>query len=163
MAKRRNDGSRNTRSLRIPCCVSATLEPAGAERHNVAAMPSEYIRPYGATNVSLASTQPRRSAEFYAAVLDDHVVDHDGHFVQIHTPGADDMTIFEGSQRTIGRLGALAHFGFRFTSPEHVGAAAAAVKAAGGEVIEQGALVDGEPYLFARDLDGYLFEIWYEA
>jgi len=22
--------------------------------------------------------------------------------------------------------------------------------------------VPGEPYLFARDLDGYLFEIWYE-
>jgi catechol 2,3-dioxygenase-like lactoylglutathione lyase family enzyme len=125
-------------------------------------MSAEYIRPYGSTNVSLASAQPRRSAEFYARVLDAHIVDHDGDFVQIHAPGAEDVTIFEGTAKNIGRLGALAHFGFKFPSPDTVGAAAAMVKAAGGEVIEQGELVEGEPYLFARDPDGYLFEIWYE-
>ena len=31
----------------------------------------------------------------------------------------------------------------------------------GGD-IEQGEFVPGEPYLFARDLDGYMVEIWYE-
>jgi catechol 2,3-dioxygenase-like lactoylglutathione lyase family enzyme len=129
----------------------------------VAAMATDYIRPYGSTNISLSSTQPRRSAEFYAAVLDEYAVDHDNDFVQIQAPGAEDVTIFQGTEKSIGRLGALAHFGFRSRSPEHVNAAAAAVKANGGEIVEQGALVDGEPYLFARDLDGYLFEIWYEA
>src|SRR3954467_4399536 len=113
-------------------------------------MSSAYIRPYGSTNVSLSSAQPRRSAEFYSRVLDAHIVDHDGDFVQIHTPGAEDVTIFEGTAKNIGRLSALAHFGFKFASPDPVGAAAALVKASGGEVIEQGELVEGEPYLFAR-------------
>jgi catechol 2,3-dioxygenase-like lactoylglutathione lyase family enzyme len=130
--------------------------------HNLA-VPSEYIRPYGSTNVSLSSANPRRSAEFYASVLDDHAVDCDGDFVQIQTPGAEDVTIFQGTAKAIGRLSALAHFGFRSPTPQRVAAAAAAVKAAGGEVIEEGELVAGEPYLFARDLDGYLFEIWYES
>jgi catechol 2,3-dioxygenase-like lactoylglutathione lyase family enzyme len=125
-------------------------------------VPAEYIRPYGSTHVSLSSANPRRSAEFYAAVLEEYAVDCDGDFVQIHSPGAEDVTIFQGTTRSIGRLSALAHFGFRSSSPRQVSAAAAAVKAAGGEVVEEGELVAGEPYLFARDLDGYLFEIWYE-
>jgi hypothetical protein len=29
-------------------------------------------------------------------------------------------------------------------------------------VTEQGEFVPGEPYLFARDPDGYLFEVWFE-
>jgi catechol 2,3-dioxygenase-like lactoylglutathione lyase family enzyme len=146
----------------VACGVHATLEPAAVWPHNGAAMRPEYARPYGATNISLASMQPRRSAEFYAAVLDEYDVDHDQEFVQIQAPGMEDLTIFQGTETAIGRLGALAHFGFRSRSPEKVNAAAAAVKANGGEIVEQGALVDGEPYLFARDLDGYLFEIWYE-
>lgn len=125
-------------------------------------MSPEYVRPYGSTHVSLSSANPCRSAEFYAAVLDTHAVDHDGDFVQIRTPGARDIIIFEGAQRSISRLAAFAHFGFRSDAPEQVVAAARAVEAAGGEVVEQGELVAGEPYLFARDPDGYLFEIWYE-
>jgi catechol 2,3-dioxygenase-like lactoylglutathione lyase family enzyme len=125
-------------------------------------MSPEYVRPYGSTHVSLSSTNPGRSAEFYAAVLDAHAVDHDGDFVRIQTPGARDLIIFEGAQKSTSRLAAFAHFGFRFASPEQVAAAAAAVEEAGGEVVEQGELVAGEPYLFVRDPDGYLFEIWYE-
>jgi catechol 2,3-dioxygenase-like lactoylglutathione lyase family enzyme len=125
-------------------------------------MSPEYVRPYGSTNVSLSSANPRRSARFYAAILDSHVVDHDGDFVQIQTPGARDLIIFEGAQKSISRLAAYAHFGFRFESAARVIAAADAVEDAGGEVVEQGELVAGEPYLFARDPDGYLFEIWYE-
>ena len=37
-----------------------------------------------------------------------------------------------------------------------------AVEAAGGRVLSQGEFVPGEPYLFATDLDGYEFEIWFE-
>ena len=41
-------------------------------------------------------------------------------------------------------------------------AGAKAVVDAGGTIEDQGEFVPGEPYLFARDLDGYLFEIWFE-
>jgi hypothetical protein len=33
---------------------------------------------------------------------------------------------------------------------------------AGGSIEDQGEFCPGEPYLFARDRDGYLVEIWYE-
>ena len=36
------------------------------------------------------------------------------------------------------------------------------MKKAGGAIVERGAFVPGEPYLFARDPDGYIVEIWYE-
>jgi hypothetical protein len=39
---------------------------------------------------------------------------------------------------------------------------ARAIEAAGGAVEEKGEFVPGEPYLFASDLDGYLFEGWFE-
>ena len=34
--------------------------------------------------------------------------------------------------------------------------------AAGGAVTETGDFCPGEPYLFARDPDGYTIEIWFE-
>jgi len=37
-----------------------------------------------------------------------------------------------------------------------------AVEGAGGTVVEQGEFCPGEPYVFARDRDGYLIEIWFE-
>lgn len=123
----------------------------------------QYVRTYGLTHVALACTDPRRSAAFYSAILGSRTVHHDDDFVQIQTPGARDVIVFERAQTTsIGRLGGMAHFGFRLQSPDDIDKAAAAVRAAGGEVVEQGSFVEGEPFLFARDLDGYLFEMWYE-
>jgi predicted enzyme related to lactoylglutathione lyase len=54
------------------------------------------------------------------------------------------------------------HLGFRLVDPADIGAAAAAVEEAGGEILSRGEFVPGEPYLFCRDLDGYEIEIWYE-
>ena len=58
--------------------------------------------------------------------------------------------------------GGVRHFGFRLTRPDAIGDARALVERAGGRVVEEGEFVPGEPYLFARDPDGYLVEIWYE-
>jgi catechol 2,3-dioxygenase-like lactoylglutathione lyase family enzyme len=54
------------------------------------------------------------------------------------------------------------HFGFRLRSARGIAAAARAVAAAGGTVASEGEFVPGEPYLFARDPDGYTVEIWFE-
>ena len=125
-------------------------------------MPRKYVRTYGLTHIALASTDPERSAAFYAAVLGSRTVYHDRDFVQIQTPGARDVIVFERATKGVGRLGGMAHFGFRLQSPDDIDLAADAIRNAGGEVVEQGEFVPGEPYLFARDLDGYMFEIWYE-
>ena len=86
----------------------------------------------------------------------------DGDFLQAQTPGARDVLVFERTRRPTGRTGSIAHFGFRLKSPRDLKATLAAVRHAGGRVIESGEFVPGEPYAFVKDLDGYTVEIWYE-
>ena len=125
-------------------------------------MSTRYVRNYGHTDIALATKNPRRSAEFYAGFLDSHTVHDFADFVQIERPGARGITFFEPAAKDVGRLGKTAHFGFRLGKADDVATAAEAVMRAGGEIIEQGELSPGEPYLFAKDPDGYLFEVWYE-
>ena len=86
----------------------------------------------------------------------------DAAFVQLQTPGAWDVIVLEQGSKKAGKSGGIAHFGFRLVAPEDLEAAAAAVAPAGGVVTDKGEFVPGEPYLFARDPDGYEIEIWYE-
>ena len=56
----------------------------------------------------------------------------------------------------------VAHFGFRLRRASHIARAREAVTAAGGVITDTGEFVPGEPYVFFKDPDGYLVEIWYE-
>jgi catechol 2,3-dioxygenase-like lactoylglutathione lyase family enzyme len=123
---------------------------------------SPSIRTFGLTHVALAVLDPARAFEFYRRVFGMVAVYEQPDFIQAQTPGARDVLVLERSTKSIGRSGGIAHFGFRLTDPLDIDAAVAAVRAAGGTVVERGDFVPGEPYAFVRDLDGYLLEIWYE-
>jgi len=120
------------------------------------------VRTFGLTHLALSVPDVERAFGFYESVFGMVAVYRSDNFLQAQTPGARDVLVFERSTEKAGRTGSIAHFGFRLTDPTHIAAAAAAVKEAGGSVEEQGEFVPGEPYLFARDRDGYLVEIWYE-
>jgi catechol 2,3-dioxygenase-like lactoylglutathione lyase family enzyme len=120
------------------------------------------VRTYGLTHVALAVRDPQRSAQFYRTVVGAKVVYEGADFVQLQTPGARDVLVLERGPRRAGKAGGVAHFGFRLRRAGDIGRAAAAVTAAGGTITAQGEFVPGEPYLFARDLDGYTVELWYE-
>jgi len=84
-------------------------------------------------------------------------------FLQAQTPGARDVLVFEKAPpRDVGRSGGIAHFGFRLTDAADIAAVASAIETAGGSVVEQGEFCPGEPYVFARDRDGYMIEVWFE-
>jgi catechol 2,3-dioxygenase-like lactoylglutathione lyase family enzyme len=117
---------------------------------------------YGLTHVALAVRDPQRSLQFYRAVLGVIPVYEQGDFVQAQTPGSRDVLVFERKPRQAGKIGGLAHFGFRLRRPEDIDRAKAAVLGAGGAIRESGEFVPGEPYLFLTDPDGYEVEIWYE-
>lgn len=117
---------------------------------------------YGLSHLALGVESVERAFTFYQAVFDMIAVHRGDDFIQAQTPGARDVIVFERAKKSVGRSGGIAHFGFRLRSPEAIDNAAARVRSAGGEITEQGEFVPGEPYLFARDLDGYLFEVWYE-
>jgi catechol 2,3-dioxygenase-like lactoylglutathione lyase family enzyme len=120
------------------------------------------LRTYGLTHIALGVKDPERALAFYESVFGMVAVYRSEEFIQAQTPGARDVIVFERSTKSVGKSGGIAHFGFRLTKREDIDLAAARVRRAGGTVTEQGEFVPGEPYLFARDLDGYLIEIWYE-
>ena len=117
---------------------------------------------HGLTHIAIGVKDPARAFRFYEQVVGMVKVYDDGAFLQAQTPGARDVIVFERATAKVGTSGGIAHFGFRLTSPARIDEAAQRIRDAGGVVTEQGEFVPGEPYLFARDPDGYTFEIWYE-
>ena len=120
------------------------------------------VRTFGLTHLALSVTDVDRAFEFYSAVFGMVAVFRSDSFVQAQTPGARDVLVFERSDKNGHETGGVEHFGFRLTDPSDIDRAAAEVENAGGTIVEKGEFCPGEPYLFARDRDGYLFEIWYE-
>jgi catechol 2,3-dioxygenase-like lactoylglutathione lyase family enzyme len=120
------------------------------------------IPTFGLTHLALGVPDVDRAFEFYEAVFGMVAVFRSDEFLQAQTPGARDVLVFERSTKASGTTGSIAHFGFRLKTPADIDAAARAVEEAGGTIVERGEFVPGEPYLFARDRDGYLVEVWYE-
>ncbi len=120
------------------------------------------IRTRGLTHVALAVSDAERAFAFYERVVGAVAVYRERGLIQAQTPGSWDVLVFEEGAAGAGRSGGIAHFGFRLVDPRDIDAAAAAVRAAGGAIVDQGEFVPGEPYLFCRDPDGYDVEIWYE-
>ena len=120
------------------------------------------VRTYGLTHIALSVREPRRSLEFYRAVLGVVAVHEDDAFIQAQTPGSRDVIVFERGERAAGRKGGVAHFGFRLRRAADIEHARRAIRAAGGTITDTGEFVPGEPYVFFSDPDGYEVEIWYE-
>lgn len=117
---------------------------------------------HGLTHIALSVADPARSLRFYQQVLGVIPVFQGDDFVQAQTPGSRDVLVFERRSDTAGRSGGIIHFGFRLKRPGDIGPALESIHEAGGEIIEEGEFVPGEPYVFFKDPDGYEVEIWHE-
>jgi catechol 2,3-dioxygenase-like lactoylglutathione lyase family enzyme len=120
------------------------------------------VATFGLTHIALGVRSVERAFAFYERVFGMVAVYRSDGFVQAQTPGTRDVIVFETASQSLGKSGGIAHFGFRLMDPASIDAAAAAIVAAGGKIEDKGEFVPGEPYIFARDLDGYLFEVWFE-
>ncbi|MGH9312804.1 MAG: VOC family protein [Vicinamibacterales bacterium] len=124
------------------------------------------VKTYGLTHIALVVRDARRASKFYRDVFGAVEVYNQDGFVQLQTPGTRDVIVLEeksgAGASPAGMSGGIAHFGFRLTDPKDIDAAVRAVTRAGGTILSQGEFVPGEPYLFARDPDGYEIEIWFE-
>lgn len=132
------------------------------------------VQIFGLTHIALAVVDPERSFRFYERLLGAKLLatlegrensDLAGEdWIEFGVPGCHDViTMRRAEEGVTGDTGELAHFGFRLVVAEEPDSLAAAVEAAGGTVLEKGRFESsGDPYIFARDPDGYPIELWYE-
>jgi catechol 2,3-dioxygenase-like lactoylglutathione lyase family enzyme len=117
---------------------------------------------FGLTHIALAVKDPARSAAFYGAVFGSVATYLYDDMVQVETPGAKDVIIFERATKNVGKTGGVIHFGFRLRKPANIDAIVKAAKKAGGKLLRRGKFKPGHPFAYVHDPDGYEIEIWYE-
>ena len=118
---------------------------------------------FGLTHIAVAVKDISRTRKFYQEVFDMELMYEEENMIQLTTPGCNDILVFEESDnRSVGKPGGIAHFGFRLRSPDDIEEMNKKVIEAGGTIIEKGEFVPGSPFIFFKDPDGYIVEIWFE-
>ena len=117
---------------------------------------------YGLTHIAIAVKDLDQTLAFYQKVFEVKVMYHRNDFLQVTTPGSNDIIVFEKKKADYGKTGGIAHFGFRLRDAKDIDEMAKRIKSAGGTIIDKGEFVPGEPYIFFKDPDGYEVEICYE-
>jgi predicted enzyme related to lactoylglutathione lyase len=118
---------------------------------------------YGLTHLSIAVNDVDKTMKFYQQVFDMQTMYHENGFVQLTTPGCNDILVFEEKKDVpIGETGGIAHFGFRLKNSNDIDEIVNKITVAGGTIIDKGEFVPGSPYVFFKDPDGYEVEVWYE-
>ena len=118
---------------------------------------------YGLTHLAIAVKDLDRTRRFYQNIFEMEVMYLEEDFLQLTTPGAHDILVFEKKKADHGQTGGIAHFGFRLRDPGDITEITQKVKKAGGIITDEGEFEPGAPYIFFKDPDGYEVEVWYEA
>ena len=118
---------------------------------------------YGLTHLAIAVKDVKRTLAFYQQVFDMKAMYIKDGFIQLTTPGCNDILVFEEKKdKPIGDTGGIAHFGFRLKEPADIDEIVDKIIFAGGTIIDKGEFVAGSPFVFFKDPDGYEVEVWYE-
>jgi len=117
---------------------------------------------FGLSHIAIAVKDLNRTLSFYQKVFDVEVMYQQDDFLQVTTPGSNDIIVFEKKNAAYGTTGGITHFGFRLRKAKDIDNMAERVTAAGGQIVDKGEFVPGEPYIFFNDPDGYEVEVWYE-
>jgi catechol 2,3-dioxygenase-like lactoylglutathione lyase family enzyme len=120
------------------------------------------IRTLGLTHIALPVKDVKRSSAFYKKVFGAREMYKQPGFIQVQTPGCNDILVFETKKKKTPAFKHDFHFGFRLLKPSGIRHIIKTVEKAGGKIKESGEFVPGEPYVFFYDPDGYEIEIWFE-
>lgn len=119
---------------------------------------------YGLTHLAIVVKDLDRTLQFYRHVFDMQVMYHEEKMLQLTTPGCHDILVFEQKDASLtGQPGGIAHFGFRLREASGMQGIYQKVLEAGGDMVDKGEFIPGSPYLFFKDPDGYVVEVWYEV
>ena len=117
---------------------------------------------FGLTHLAIVVKDLAVTKAFYQAVFEMEVMYEEDNFIQLTTPGTNDILVFEKSKNVNGNSGGIAHFGFRLREESGILSMEEKIISAGGKIISKGEFVPGSPYIFFKDPDGYEVEVWYE-
>ena len=117
---------------------------------------------YGMTHLAINVRDVGKTLQFYQHVFGMEVMYHEAKMIQLTTPGNHDVIVFEEKDGTVGQAGGIAHFGFRLKESGHITQILARLKDVNAEIVDEGEFVPGSPYVFFKDPDGYVVEVWYE-
>jgi len=119
---------------------------------------------YGLTHLAVAVTDLSRTLQFYQHIFGMEVMYRTDKMLQLTTPGNNDILVFEKRDpELVGKTGGIEHFGFRLRQPSHIEEILNRLTSEHAFIIEKGEFVPGSPYVFFKDPDGYVIEVWYEA
>ena len=118
---------------------------------------------YGLTHLAIAVRDVQRTLKFYSRVFGMKAMYKEEKMIQLTTPDNHDILVFEEKQDApTGQTGGIAHFGFRLKKPADVEEIRKLLVEVDAEIIDSGEFVPGSPYIFFKDPDGYIVEVWYE-
>ncbi|SRR6266545_426206 len=121
------------------------------------------IQTQGLTHIHLVVRDLDRSLTFYKRVFGLEERFRAGrHMVFLNTPTSQDLITLNEDPNEIqmaGVNGGVNHFGFRLTNGSDLDVAITEVEAAGGALVSRGEHGPGVPFVYIRDLDGYLIEL----
>jgi catechol 2,3-dioxygenase-like lactoylglutathione lyase family enzyme len=120
------------------------------------------IKTMGLTHIALQVADVNRSLEFYKKVFGVKEMYIYEHFIQVQTPGTNDIIVFETGNEKTPPIKTGFHFGFRLAKPSTIDKLVHIIEAAGGTIKDSGEFVPEEPYVFFYDPDGYEIEVWFE-
>jgi catechol 2,3-dioxygenase-like lactoylglutathione lyase family enzyme len=118
---------------------------------------------YGLTHLAIAVKDVETTLQFYTRIFDMEIMYHQKNMIQLTTPGSRDILVFEEiADAPIGQSAGIAHFGFRLRNAWDIEEVHKKILASGAKIVDKGEFVPGSPYIFFKDPDGYLIEVWYE-
>ena len=118
------------------------------------------MRHRGLCHIHLAVRDIARSIRFYESAFGLELLHRSGEMAFLRTPGRHEcLTLRQVEDGRAGDVGGIDHFGFPLEDPSELDAAIDEVLAAGGRLIERGALEGGVPTAFVADPDGYHIQL----
>ena len=123
---------------------------------------------YGLSHIQITVRDLERSVGFYRELLGMQILRRLGsHAVMLQTPGGREVFTINANPAhaaDAGKMGGIAHFGFRLRAKADMTSILERAERAGGKALEQGTRGQGddqELYAFAADPDGYEVEIFW--
>ncbi len=120
------------------------------------------IKTHGLTHISLSVKDIHQSSAFYENLFGAKKMYIDENFIQLQTPGSNDVIVLNKRNKELKKNTGIKHFGFRLIDLTDSKLLVSEIEKAGGKIKESGEFCPGEPYVFFYDPDGYEIEVWYE-